>query len=288
MIQLNLNIKNNLIASYKFIKDINFFATVAPTICICISQNIKLKNMICTILYATLYFYQFQVGNQITNSSIIEDKINKPYRPIVSGIICQYEAYYHLYVSIVLYIIFGYIYNIIFETLFWIFISYLLNFTWLGKDGIIKNCLLFPGTYSLIVSSLTIINGKDFIIKYLYNILFLCLTGVLNGFIQDLKDHEGDLIAKRKTLSIVYGFDNVRKKIIICPIISFIFLIIEIYKFPTKRFIPDYLYIILNTFCFMMIIKNLYGTPFSKHNVRKAYNFYFHLYLCILFLFFPS
>lgn len=282
-----MSITNNIIASYRFIYDINSTVTLIPALCLSISQNASLNQIIYVVLSITLFIYHFQVGNQITETSIQEDKINKPFRPIASGIISKYEGYYHFYVSLILYLIISYLFNIIQETILWIFISYLLNFTWLGKDGFIKNILLFPGTYCLITSTLIIINGRNSLIYYKNEILLTCLYFNLNIFIQDLKDHKGDLKSNRKTLSIRYGFDNVRKLLIINPIICIILHTLELFLYTTQRYINNYLYFSLTYFCLITIILKLYGTPFIKYNVITAYKI-LCLYMCILFLSFPK
>lgn len=282
-----MNVINNINAFYRFIYDINSTVTLIPALCLSISQNASLKQFIYVFLSVTLFIYHFQVGNQITETSIQEDKINKPFRPIASEIISKYEGYYHFYLSLILYLIISYLLNIIQETILWIFISYLLNFTWLGKDGIIKNILLFPGTYCLISSTLTIINGRTSLTYYKKEILLTCLYFNLNIFIQDLKDHKGDLKSNRKTLSIRYGFDKVRKVLIVNPIICIILHALEIFLYPMQRYINNYLYFALTSFCLIIIILKLYGTTFINHNVMISYKF-LCLYMCILFLSFPK
>lgn len=287
MMNIKMRIRNNINAAYRFLYDINSTVTLIPALCLCISQNASFNKIAYVILNITFFIYHFQVGNQITDSSIQEDLINKPFRPIASGIITKKEGYYHFYLSLVLYLITSYIFDVIHESILWIFISYLLNFTWLGKNGIMKNLLLFPGMYYLIYSILVIINGKTSLINCKKKILLICLYFILNIFIQDLKDHKGDLRSNRKTLSIIYGFDKIRKILTTGPITSIILHIIEIYLYPKKRYLNNHLYFILTSFCLVMIIINLLGTYFSKYNVKTAYKFVC-LYTCILFLCFPK
>ncbi len=154
-----------LIEIYHFARS-NFLLTILPVIAIFFSQIENWSTILMTdllkrfagcLIYIIIFIYQFNVGNQI--SGVVEDAVDKPERPIVSGLISMRKAKVHLFSSIIIFLVFGYQCGFIFETISWIIISYLLNYTELGKHGFWKNVLFFPYSYFILSISCCFANN---------------------------------------------------------------------------------------------------------------------------------
>ncbi|KAK2022834.1 hypothetical protein LX32DRAFT_602079 [Colletotrichum zoysiae] len=152
------------------------------------------------------------IGNQRNPSSIIEDSLNKPWRPIVVGRISAAKAKHLLLGVIPLTVVLGMMFDVGFETLACICAAYYYNDLGGADEHFlirqVINGLAFPG-YGLAVLKLAA--GPVDILPATY--AWLGLLGLVAGTtiqIQDLKDYEGDKAFNRHTFPVVIGDDFTR------------------------------------------------------------------------------
>ena len=158
-----------------------------------------------------LYIYSFNLCNQITG--IEEDRINKPDRPIPSGLLTMQGAKYRWYITTVMYVLAGIAIGNIWSSLLWVFVTLMLCFGGWDKHWFSKNCIAMTlGTVALGWGGWSIVSGNPWM-----NQSYAVLTGVLSvysglvGNLQDLRDVEGDRKSGRKTMPIVIGLTASRR-----------------------------------------------------------------------------
>ena len=158
-----------------------------------------------SLLYFCLYLYSFNLCNQYTG--VEEDRINKPDRPIPSGLVSVEGARFRWYIVTAFYLVTGLAIGNIWSCFLWIFAYSMYNFYgwsehWFTKNGIVmplgsvvhgwagwtaatrdlwldQECVLFIGMVALYAAALT--------------------------NLQDFRDVEGDQKAGRKTLPVQFG-----------------------------------------------------------------------------------
>jgi 4-hydroxybenzoate polyprenyltransferase len=267
----------------------NFFLTFLPVIAIFFSQigNLStisitdiLKRFIGCMIYILLLIYQANVGNQI--SGVVEDLINKPERPLVSGLISIREAKVHLISSTIIFLVFGFQCGFIFETISWIIFSYLLNYTEHGKHGIWKNVMVYPYSYFILSTTCCFANNisdvsliKDHFHLSLY-ILIHSFNFVIMVPMQDLRDVKGDTVSGRRTLPIIFGMDNCLRVLIICCSIALIIsCIYEFIIFPVNRLLPTVVCLPVNIILLIIIIIRLVRRDDTKFTYEFFLQFWF-------------
>ena len=92
------------------------------------------------LLYFFLYQYSFNLSNQI--AGIEEDKINKPDRPIPSGLITLQGAKHRWYVVTALYIVAGMAIGNVWSSLLWLIATSLHNDCGWDKHWFTKNSII--------------------------------------------------------------------------------------------------------------------------------------------------
>lgn len=164
-----------------------------------------------SLSYAVLYIYTFTIGNQL--DGIEEDRINKPYRPLVTGLVTIKATYSRFYIYNSIYALYGFVLGIFWFSVAWIAVSYYLNLWGGSKHWATKNLVgMTLGTFILFnVQWHIALSPESSITTNLQFYFFLMSAWAGLGLpIQDLRDIEGDRQAGRKTLPIVVGDHKAR------------------------------------------------------------------------------
>jgi 4-hydroxybenzoate polyprenyltransferase len=172
-------------------------------------------HLLISLSYAVLYIFTFCIGNQI--NGIEEDRINKPYRPLVTGVVTIKGARIRYYLYSILYALYGLVLGIFWFSLAWIAVSYYLNLAGGSRHWATKNLVgMTAGTYILFNVQWHIALPSGVSISTNLQVYFL-LMSAWAGFalpIQDLRDTEGDRQSGRNTLPISVG--DYKARILLC------------------------------------------------------------------------
>ncbi len=157
------------------------------------------------VAYFILYLYTYDLCNQITG--VEEDRLNKPDRPIPSGLVTIQGAKVRWYIVNVLYILAGLAIGNVWSSLLWFVTSTMYSYGEWEKHWFTKNFVAM--TLGVIVqgwASWSIASGNIWMApKYATFVAVMSLyVGTTTNF-ADLKDVEGDIEVGRKTLPILYG-----------------------------------------------------------------------------------
>lgn len=222
-------IGRELYVAWRFI-DNDIWDTILPSLMIFFTAWIYLGRnwvdlfipFITSLSYAVLYIYTFCISNQL--DGIEEDRINKPYRPLVTGLVTIKSTTIRMYAYNVLYLLYALFLGIFWFSLFWTIVSFYLNMWGGSNHWVTKNLIgMTLGTFILFNVQWSIALPASGSISVNLEIYFL-LMSAWAGFalpIQDLRDTDGDLKGGRKTLPIAVGDHKAR---IILSIHYFFFL----------------------------------------------------------------
>lgn len=195
-------------------------------------KNIAIPLLHC-LIYSVIYIYTFCISNQI--NSIEEDKINKPYRALPTGYVTLSDTRKRLIAYNFLYLLIGGFYDILWWSLAWQVVTYLLNFFGWSHHWFTKNVLgMTLGTIILLNAQFNIaIQGVQLSITTIAYIFIISFWAGVALPIQDMRDQEGDREMGRKTLPLVYG-DNQARRILfvnfalVCPGIFLLLLLTQL------------------------------------------------------------
>jgi 4-hydroxybenzoate polyprenyltransferase len=148
-----------------------------------------------------LYTYTFCVSNQL--SGIAEDRLNKPSRPLLTGMLTEREAWTRLVIALVVYAALGLWFHAFWFVLLWEVVLLLHNQgrwsrNWLGKNAIMGvGTLAQLGAAWAIVAPVTPLGWRWILTLSL--VIFTLIP------LQDLRDLAGDRAAGRRTFPLVFG-----------------------------------------------------------------------------------
>ncbi|KAK1981747.1 UbiA prenyltransferase family [Colletotrichum cereale] len=173
------------------------------------SASIIFSNLPQLLLWLWLNILILSIANQRNPSSILEDSVNKPWRPIAAERISADEARYLLLAAIPLTVVLGIKFGVGNETLACICASsYYNDLGGADEHFLIRqfiNGLAYP-VYGVAALKLAAGIGAGEILFAAYE--WLGLLGFVVGTtiqIQDLKDYEGDKMRERHTFPVVLG-----------------------------------------------------------------------------------
>ncbi|MET7000649.1 UbiA family prenyltransferase [Chitinophaga defluvii] len=162
--------------------------------------------------YAALYIYTFCLANQV--NSVDEDQINKPERPLPSGLVTRRETVQRIIVYNVLFLAAAYLLHIFWISVGWQLVTAALNYWGWSNHWISKNHVCMSvGTFLLFSGQWTIATPQ--VAMSMSSYLYFGLLSLWAGFslaIQDFRDEEGDRKMGRKTLTISMG--NIRGRLV--------------------------------------------------------------------------
>jgi len=169
-------------------------------------------HLLCAFIYALLYIYTFCLSNQVTG--VEEDRLNKPHRPLVTGLLTLKEAKWRMYIVNLIYLAYGWYCGLFWYTLGWIMVSLYMNMFGGSNHWVTKNLFAISiGTFLLFGSQWHFAvpagaPGDWQVQKY------FAIMSIWAGFalpLQDLRDEDGDRLKGRKTLPLALGMERARK-----------------------------------------------------------------------------
>ena len=153
--------------------------------------------------YFWLFIYTFCLSNQLVGQK--EDQINKPFRPLPSGLVTSEGTLNRYLIFTWIFVIYGTLLGLMPWTLLWVGITILHNFTIAGKVWFLKSGLLMAlGVIAQLSAAWEMMgNGPSFEVQ-LWTIALATWVGICTP-VQDFRDVDGDRTAGRRTFPIVFA-----------------------------------------------------------------------------------
>lgn len=181
------------------------------------------------ICYFFCYIYIFCLSNQIVG--VEEDRINKPDRPIVTGLFSLHGAWIRLAIGMFIFPVTAFLIGgsrLICLAIAWQLILVIYNFGGMHQHWLTKNLgFITAGTFVLLAAAYEIAQPNDLAPALGFILLISILFGVTLN-LQDFRDEEGDRKAKRITLPIALG--SIQARIVVAISILLIAPIIRAYR----------------------------------------------------------
>ncbi|ORY16760.1 UbiA prenyltransferase family-domain-containing protein [Clohesyomyces aquaticus] len=165
----------------------------------------------------------FNISNQRSPSAVEEDKINKPHRPLPSGLITSDGSRRVLLAAVPLVLLLNWTLGAWQETLL------LFTSTWMyndlqgcDEDWILRNLLIAVGYGLYSCAALRIMTGSEHSITAtgLQWLVIITLVMFITQHICDIKDQEGDRSRGRRSAPIVLGDELVRWSVAVPILVS--------------------------------------------------------------------
>ncbi|BAY13637.1 UbiA family prenyltransferase [Calothrix sp. NIES-2098] len=153
------------------------------------------------IIYFWLYILSFCIANQMVG--IEEDKINKPNRPLVTGVVSVHGAFVRWVLSMILFSLVGWWFGVLEWALLWQVCIIMNNFGSWDKHWITKNIIMGVGTVAQLAAAYQLVAPLSSVAWRW--ILMLGGVWLTISAVQDLRDIEGDRAIGRNTLPIAFG-----------------------------------------------------------------------------------
>jgi len=173
------------------------------------------------LIYFWLYAFAFCLSNQIVG--IDEDRINKPDRPLVIGLVSYQGAQVRWAIAMGLFSLFGWWFGVLEWALLWQACIILNNFGGWAKHWLGKNTIMGVGTMAQLAAAWQLVMPINSIGWHW--ILLVAILVIPVVAVQDLRDIDGDRAIGRNTLPIAIG--ETASRIILC--IGFILLPLAIH-----------------------------------------------------------
>lgn len=190
----------------------DFSATVAPFFFLALAswhtpagQTRDLDEVIrSSLLYSVLYALIITISGQA--QGVEEDRIEKPDRPIPSGMITVKGAWLLWRIVLVMYLAVSLFQGVFHWTLLWVVTVFVHNLLGGARHWIIKNASMSLGTIALLGASWQIVSPlTEEVLRYW--VLYLPTAMFLLYSLQDLRDIDGDVASGRRTFPYVYGLE---------------------------------------------------------------------------------
>jgi 4-hydroxybenzoate polyprenyltransferase len=178
-----------------------------PTIPIITALELLLKTFILSIFY----LYSFDIVNQTTG--VAEDTINKPYRPIVSGLVTLQGTQRRWALIWVLSPLLAFWLSGVHAAL-WAFLWQIeVGFCYVWprfNNPVMRNVFIFVGTF-ILVSFANAIFVEQYQDRNLHTVLRLTLAAwtAVVSHLQEFHDVEGDRVSGKRTLPVVLGQEKI-------------------------------------------------------------------------------
>ncbi|KAJ7041046.1 hypothetical protein C8F04DRAFT_1177609 [Mycena alexandri] len=109
--------------------------------------EVVIQSLARSFIYFLLFIYNFDIANQINGVS--EDRINKPDRPLSSGLVSLQGAYIRWYITTAVHLVLAAAWNVLPWAALWVFITIYTSFYGGDKHWTTKNLLFMqPGAWS--------------------------------------------------------------------------------------------------------------------------------------------
>ncbi|KAI0411496.1 hypothetical protein F5X98DRAFT_383556 [Xylaria grammica] len=157
-----------------------------------------------TLIYAFFYTYVFEFANQTGRpESLIEDKINKPDRPLVVESMTLQSAKFRYYVGLAVWFAYSYALGVHLWTLLWFATFFAAWNLGLSGFGPTKDLSISLGTIAQLMAA-GHIGGLNALLTWHWVKVLIAWMFTTIG-IQDLRDVPGDLAIGRRTTVILLG-----------------------------------------------------------------------------------
>ncbi|MEL6943689.1 MAG: UbiA family prenyltransferase [Bacteroidota bacterium] len=159
-------------------------------------------NLLLGVFYFTLYIYPFNILNQLYG--IEEDKIDKPDRPLVQGLVSINEGFFRYRLLTLGFILLGFFLGVGLWSCLWVFIVYQYNANGWDKHWFTKNVICMGlGTFAQLGAAWAIIHHHTFESYLVISTVAIWVS--FTACTQDFRDILGDEQTDRKTLPIAFG-----------------------------------------------------------------------------------
>lgn len=197
-----------LLLSWLFIKS-DISATLVPTFLFTIaawrSTSDSLYDLVAALVSGLIYFWlyvlTFCLSNQLVG--VDEDRINKPYRPLVVGLVSYRGALLRWFGLMLMFSAVGWWLDVLEWTLLWQIGSMLHNFAGWSRHWFGKHLLMGGGVVAGLIPAWEF--AAPLTITATRWIVVLACVVMLLVAIQDLRDTAGDRAIGRRTFPIVFG-----------------------------------------------------------------------------------
>ncbi|WP_341839617.1 UbiA family prenyltransferase [Chitinophaga caseinilytica] len=153
-------------------------------------------------VYTLLYILTFCIANQV--NSVEEDRINKPDRPLVQGLVTESETRRRLMVYNILFLVVAAFLHVLPLAAAWMVVTQMLCKWGCSNHWFTKNVVCISlGTVTLLAAEWSIVG--DVSAKAWWFIIAISLWAGLGLPVQDMRDQTGDAIMGRKTLPLAVG-----------------------------------------------------------------------------------
>ncbi|KAF7377477.1 UbiA prenyltransferase [Mycena sanguinolenta] len=170
------------------------------------STGLVIRSIAHSLGYFALFLYAFNIAGQI--NSVDEDRINKPDRPLPSGLVTLKGAGIRWYAMTLLFLAVGVASGVFLWTILWVFITVYLCFCGGDKHWFTKNLVCMSAGSVCLLQVAWALGAPITVRETCWAAILSCVTGIVAN-VQDLRDVDGDKITGRRTLPVVLG-DNFR------------------------------------------------------------------------------
>ncbi|KAJ7041013.1 UbiA prenyltransferase family-domain-containing protein [Mycena alexandri] len=166
------------------------------------TASLAIQSLARCFIYFLLYIYAFDIANQI--NGIAEDEINKPDRPLPSGLVSLQGAYIRWYATTTAHLVVGAAWGVLPWTALWVLITIYTSFYGGDKHWVTKNMLFMSVGSICLLQAAWALAAPLTAREWRWALLLSGILGIVAS-VQDIRDLEGDKIAGRRTLPVVLG-----------------------------------------------------------------------------------
>ncbi len=152
-------------------------------------------------VYFWLYCTTFCISNQLAGE--VEDRINKPDRPLPGGLVSRHGAWIRWIIAMTLFTLVGWRLGVLEWTLLWQVTLVLHNLAGFARHYWLKNLSMVSGAIAQLAAAWQMV--RPLTPEAWMWLLVPAFTLLTNASLQDLRDIEGDRKNHRRTLPIVFG-----------------------------------------------------------------------------------
>jgi len=187
----------------------DIWATIIPTLLFLVAawqnQSLSFGELILGLgrgfIYFGLYIFPFCIANQMVG--IEEDKINKPDRPIITGLVSYQGAQVRFVASMIAYSLVGWWFGILELTLIWQICIILHNFGGWSKYWLTKDLIMGVGAIAELAGSWQLVTPMT-PVAWQWTLIIASIVTLLSP-LQDFRDLDGDRAIGRNTFPIAFG-----------------------------------------------------------------------------------
>lgn len=227
----------------KLIRPLNCLIALASVIAAGLIASVNEINYLIIILAGTTAFFSTSAGNSINDYFDIEtDKINRPERPVPSGLLTKFEViYFYIIMTIFSLVLSSFINQIAFAITLGASLLIFVYSLILKKLPLIGNIAVsFLTGIAFIFGGISVENVNP----VLFPALLAFFINLIRELVKDAEDLEGDKISGLKTFPLVCGINKTKSLIFI---LIFITAILSLVPFLISNYNEVYLILILIT-----------------------------------------